>query len=96
MNNEISKRFIISSIIPNSPIIKDFFNTLKLYAKLEDAEIILYHTKLNSKDTLLDVESYGEYLRNGDLKITGYYKHFREINGELDQVVHFTNISAYK
>lgn len=66
---KIIKKYIISSIIPNATINKDFVSALKLKAKKDNAEFKLFITKLNNKESVYDVETVAEFIENKELKL---------------------------
>lgn len=59
---EIKEKYVLSSVIPNASVNKKFLKALELYCKENKAELMLWHTKMNKKDSLFDANLYNDYL----------------------------------
>lgn len=68
------KIYLISSIVPNSTINKDFFENLLFYKDFLKAELCLFTTQLGAKETFLEHNLWLEYLHQQDLKINDNLK----------------------
>lgn len=63
---------LISCVIPNSSINKDFFNAMKKYQEFlgeDNTEIMLYTTNLKNKEAILEAETIAPYRCIGDKQI---------------------------